>query len=174
MLIRVSPGSLKDGRWYEYVVRFVLGGAATVLTGLIAKGFGPAIGGLFLALPAIFCASVTLIEAHEIRRKRHAGLAGERRGREAAALDAAGAALGSLGMLGFAVVFYELVSHSVAIAFAAATLAWLVVSVTAWWLRRKLRAGSSPSKRIDSHHTDRPARDPVQDRGRPVVSSPRR
>jgi len=71
-------------------------------------------------------------------------------------------------------VFYELVSHSVAIAFAAATLAWLVVSVTAWWLRRKLRAGSSPSKRIDSHHTDRPARDPVQDRGRPVVSSPRR
>ena len=34
--IRFSPSSLKEGRWYEYVVRFALGGAATVLTGLIS------------------------------------------------------------------------------------------------------------------------------------------
>jgi hypothetical protein len=30
--------------------------------GLVADIFGPATGGLFLAFPAIFCASVTLIE----------------------------------------------------------------------------------------------------------------
>src|SRR5262249_7072198 len=42
------------------------------------------------------CASATLIEKHEIRRKRKAGLAGVRRGQQAAALDAAGAALGSV------------------------------------------------------------------------------
>ena len=29
--IRFSPSSLKEGRWYEYVVRFALGGAATVV-----------------------------------------------------------------------------------------------------------------------------------------------
>jgi hypothetical protein len=60
--IRFSPSSLKEGRWYEYVVRFALGGAATVFTGLVSSRYGAAVGGLFLALPAIFCASATLIE----------------------------------------------------------------------------------------------------------------
>jgi Protein of unknown function (DUF3147) len=89
--IRISPSSLREGRWYEYVIRFALGGAATVFTGIISSRYGASVGGLFLALPAIFCASATLIEKHEIRRKREAGLGGERRGQEAAALDAAGA-----------------------------------------------------------------------------------
>ncbi|SDF11598.1 Protein of unknown function [Bradyrhizobium brasilense] len=97
--IRFSTSSLKEGRWYEYLIRFVLGGAATVFTGLISSRYGAVIGGVFLALPAIFCASATLIEKHEIRRKREAGLAGKRRGQMAAAVDAAGAALGALGML---------------------------------------------------------------------------
>jgi hypothetical protein len=30
--IRFSSSSLKEGRWYEYLVRFALGGAATVLS----------------------------------------------------------------------------------------------------------------------------------------------
>ena len=87
--ISFSPSSLKEGRWYEYLVRFALGGAATIFTGLISSRYGASIGGLFLALPAIFCASATLIEKHEIQRKREADLDGRRRGEEAAALDAA-------------------------------------------------------------------------------------
>ena len=55
-------------------------GAATVLTGLISSRYGASIGGLFLAVPAIFCASATPIKKHEIRRKREAGLDGRRRG----------------------------------------------------------------------------------------------
>jgi hypothetical protein len=137
--IRISPSALKEGRWYEYVVRFALGGAATVLTGLISSEFGAAVGGLFLALPAIFCASATLIESHEIRRKREAGLSGGRRGQRAAALDAAGAGLGAFGMLAFAAVIWLLVETSVGAAFSAASLAWLAASVTAWFARRKLR-----------------------------------
>jgi hypothetical protein len=78
--IRFSPSSLKEGRWYEYLIRFALGGAATVFAGIISSRYGAYIGGLFLALPAIFCASATLIEQHEIRRKREAGLDGGRRG----------------------------------------------------------------------------------------------
>jgi hypothetical protein len=111
--IRFSPSSLKEGRWYEYLIRFSLGGAATVLTGLISSRYGASVGGLFLALPAIFCASATLIEKHEIRRKREAGLDGKRRGQEAAALDAAGAALGALGLLAFGVVFSVVVGRSI-------------------------------------------------------------
>src|SRR6185437_13592811 len=105
MLVRASPSALKEGRWYEYLIRFALGGAATVLAGWVASRFGPWVGGLFLAMPAIFCASATLIETHEVRRKREAGLRGEHRGRQAAALDAAGTALGGVGLMVFAIVF---------------------------------------------------------------------
>ena len=98
MLVRVSASALKNGRWHEYFIRFALGGAVTVLTGWIANRFGPSIGGLFLAVPAIFCASATLIEKHEMRRKSEAGMDGRRRGQQAAALDATGAALGSFGL----------------------------------------------------------------------------
>ena len=144
--ICISPSALREGRWYEYVVRFVLGGAATVLTGLISSRCGASFGGLFLALPAIFCASATLIEKHEIRLKREAGLDGRRRGQEAAALDAAGAALGALGMLAFAAVFWLVVERSVAGAFAGASLAWLSVSVAAWFARRMLRSARRPER----------------------------
>ena len=137
--IKVSASSLREGRWYEYVVRFGLGGAATVFTGLISSRYGASIGGLFLALPAIFCASATLIEKHEIRRKREVRLEGRRRGQEAAALDAAGASLGALGMLAFAAMFWLLVEWSIAGAFIGASLAWLTVAVTAWLVRRHIR-----------------------------------
>jgi Protein of unknown function (DUF3147) len=138
--IRFSPSSLKEGRWYEYLIRFALGGAATVFTGLVSSRYGASIGGLFLALPAIFCASATLIEKHEIRRKREAGLAGERRGQMAAAVDSAGAALGALGMLAFAIVFSLTAESSIAAAFGGASLAWLVISMAAWYVRGKMRS----------------------------------
>lgn len=139
MLIRASFAPLKDGKWYEYLVRFLLGGAATMFAGFIGSVFGAFIGGLFLALPAIFCASATLIETHEIRHKREAGLNGRRRGQEAAALDAAGAALGGLGLAAFALVFTILVPKSSLAAFIAALAAFAIVSVTAWWMHRTLR-----------------------------------
>ena len=47
----------------------VLGGVMTVVAGLIAARFGPVIGGLFLAFPAIFPATATLIEKHVLERK---------------------------------------------------------------------------------------------------------
>lgn len=149
MPVKLSLSGLKATRWYEYVVRFVLGGAATVLAGAIAKSFGTSVGGLFLALPAIFCASATLIEAHERRAKESAGLRGDRRGRQAAALDAAGAGLGSIGLMAFAAVFFLTVTSSVAFAFVAALLVWAVVSLAAWWVRRKLRV-------VRRHHSISP------------------
>lgn len=142
MLVKLSSSSLKRTRWYEYGVRFLLGGLATVFAGLVGARFGVTIGGLFLALPAIFCASATLIESHERRRKEKAGLSGRRRGQQAAALDAAGAGLGSIGLVAFAATFHALVSMGVIGAFAVAILLWAAVSVSAWWLRRTLRTTS--------------------------------
>jgi hypothetical protein len=101
MIVRLNPSALRQTSWYEYLIRFAIGGAMTVVAGLIASRFGPVVGGLFLAFPAIFPASATLIERHTRERKEKAGLSGARRGKEAAALDAAGATLGSFGLAGF-------------------------------------------------------------------------
>lgn len=139
MLIRLSSSALRQTRWYEYGVRFLLGGLATVFAGVVSARFGVAVGGLFLALPAIFCASATLIESHERRTKEKAGFSGRRRGQQAAALDAAGAGLGSIGLAAFAATFYGLVTTNMIGAFAAAILVWAAVSGAAWWLRRRLR-----------------------------------
>ncbi|WP_234681715.1 DUF3147 family protein [Bradyrhizobium monzae] len=146
MLIKLSSSALKQTKWYEYGVRFLLGGLATVVAGAVSARFGVAVGGLFLALPAIFCASATLIESHERRAKEKAGFSGRRRGQQAAALDAAGAGLGSIGLAAFAATFYALVATNVIGAFAAAILVWAAVSVSAWSLRRKLRITSHATR----------------------------
>jgi len=139
MTPRLSLSSLKSGRWYEHLVRFALGGFATVLTGLIGESFGPTIGGVFLALPAIFCASATLIEKHEIRKKTDAGIEGSRRGQQAAAVDAIGTALGSFGLIAFAITFALVVRAYPVPAFAMALLAWTAFALTAWWLWLQMR-----------------------------------
>jgi uncharacterized membrane protein len=58
----------------------------------------------------------------------------------AAALDAVGAALGALGLLAFARAFSSLVAINIPVAFVAASLAWLTVSVAAWYARRQWRS----------------------------------
>lgn len=65
MKIKVDTASLKSTKWYEFVFRFFIGGAITALAGLAAKRFGPEIGGLFLAFPAIIPATATLIKKRE-------------------------------------------------------------------------------------------------------------
>ena len=71
-----------------------------------AKQYGPVVGGLLLAFPAIFPASATLIEKHEKEKKEKQGLNGTLRGRQAASADAAGSAMGSLGLIVFAILIW--------------------------------------------------------------------
>src|ERR1700733_10517203 len=141
MRIRLDLSALKRTRWYEYAVRFVFGGAITVATGLIAKRYGPVFGGLFLAFPAIFPASATLVEKHETEKKRHAGIIDNSRGRKAAALDARGAALGSLGLACFAIALWRLLpAWNAILALPAALAMWLLLAVL-FWIVRRLRYG---------------------------------
>jgi hypothetical protein len=133
MKIQVNLSALGQSRWYEYLSRFIFGGIATALAGIIADKYGPAIGGLFLAFPAIFPATATLIESHEKRRKRRASGNGALRGRKAAALDASGAAAGALGLMAFAVTVWKLIELLPLWAtLIVAIAAWVVVSVSAW------------------------------------------
>lgn len=133
MKVKASLSALKQTKWYEYATRFLIGGAITVFAGLVAKKFGPTVGGLFLAFPAIFPASATLIEKHEKQRKERAGMHAGHRGQDAAALDAAGAAMGSIGLIAFAIlVWFSLPRFPTWAVLAGSALAWLVVSVCVW------------------------------------------
>lgn len=144
MKIEINLTALGRSKWYEYLVRFAFGGAVTALAGIIAKRYGPGVGGLFLAFPAIFPATATLLEKHEKQKKERAGRAGALRAREIAGADAAGAALGSIGLVVFAVIIWGwLPEGPLALILSIATLAWLLAAVMLWIARktiwRKLR-----------------------------------
>jgi hypothetical protein len=139
MKIKADMAGLGQSKWYEYVVRFAFGGTVTALAGLIAKRFGPEVGGFFLAFPAIFPAAATLIEKHEKQKKERAGLPGEIRGRKAAGVDAAGAWMGALGLIVFGlIVWRELPQSATAAVLGIATVAWFLTSFLVWLLREKV------------------------------------
>lgn len=139
MQIKVDPSVIGQTRWYEYAIRFLFGGLITAVAGIIAKEFGAVVGGLFLAFPAIFPASATLIEKHEKQKKEKRGLRGTRRGREAASVDAAGSAMGSIGLFVFAVLVWQfLPAHNAGMVLPGATAVWLAVSVMIWHIRKRV------------------------------------
>lgn len=139
MRIKIDLSTLRQTKWHDYAIRFLFGGLITALAGIIARKFGPGIGGLFLAFPAIFPASATLIEKHEKQKKESAGLNGVARGRSAASVDAAGSSMGSIGLFVFAFVVWQFMPRDRAwIVLGSATLLWLGVSVAAWQIRKGL------------------------------------
>lgn len=120
------------------MLRFVLGGLVTAGAGLIAKKFGPSFGGLFLAFPAILASSVTLVEKHESERKQEKGMSGVIRGRLSAGADAAGAAMGSIALIAFAVCVWKfLPGHSFFLVIGGATLLWAAVCATLWYFWKR-------------------------------------
>jgi hypothetical protein len=140
MRIRFDTSTLRQTRWYEYAARFVFGGAISAIAAIISKKFGPEVGGLFLAFPAIFPASATLIEKYELEKKERKGLHGIIRGRTAVGVDAAGAAMGTGGLLVFALLVWKLLPNYASWAvLGGATIAWLGVSVSIWAACQKLR-----------------------------------
>jgi hypothetical protein len=139
MMVEIKLDALKGIKLHEIAVRFLFGGACCVMAGLIAKQWGPALGGLFLAFPAIFPATISLIARHEKQAKAALGVDGTERGRLAAGIDAAGTSIGCIGLAGFALVIWrELPLQHAGLVLAEALLAWVVLAV-GFWLYRKRR-----------------------------------
>lgn len=137
MVLKLKMRALKGVQWHEYLVRFALGGAVTVATGWLGTRWGPVFGGLFLAFPAIFPAAATLVESHELEKKRRAGIAYTIRGRLAAALDARGAVMGALGGVLFALIAWKrLPRANVFATLFLALVCWFAVSVVSWYIRK--------------------------------------
>jgi len=139
MDVRIDLSTLRQSQWYEYALRFQFGGLITAVAGLIAKHFGPAVGGLFLAFPAIFPASATLIEKHERQRAQREGKSAESVAGKAVAVDAEGAALGSIGLIAFAAIAWQLLPHRPAgLVLSGAIVGWLAVALVLWLVQAKL------------------------------------
>ena len=133
MRIEVDLSALKQTRWHELLVRFCLGGLITAATGIIAKKYGPTMGGLFLAFPAIFPAGATLIEKHERERRQKAGLDGTEAARKAAAVDAGDAAMGSVGLFIFALLVSQFLREFEPwMVIGGGALSWAAASVSLW------------------------------------------
>ena len=139
MVVRFKLSAVKESRWSELFLRFFLGGLATVVAGVAGNVWGPVVGGLFLAVPAIFFASATMIESHERERKEEKGMKGRKRGKDAAALEAAGAGLGAMGLAAFGAVVWILAQDGAAGSLALATVVWFAVSALLWRARSHAR-----------------------------------
>jgi len=110
------PQKLHDVKFSDLAIRFAFGAGVSTGAAVVGRSFGPAIGGMFLAFPAILPASLTLLE--------------QKHGAEAAAHDARGAVLGSVGLVSFALVAALLFRRvSAAVVLAGATAGWVVVSL---------------------------------------------
>ena len=135
--VAIDLASLRRIKGHEFLTRFLLGGSITVVTGLIASRCGPVIGGLFLAFPAIFPASASLLDKRERDKKRNAGISHTIRGRLAVALDARGAATGSIGLAIFALAVWQLLPQLPATwALVVGLVAWLICPAILWRVRK--------------------------------------
>ena len=138
MIVAISTSGLKRTKWWEYLLRFFLGGLVTAIAGVIAKKFGPSVGGLLLAFPAILASGSTMVEKHERERKQEKGMSGVIRGRQAAGAEAAGAAMGSIGLIAFPACVWKLLPrHNPWLVIGGATLLWAVVSIAVWFLWKR-------------------------------------
>lgn len=136
-VIEVRLAALKGAKAREYALRFLFGGSCTVLAGVIAEHYGPVVGGLFLAFPAIFPASATLLERHETEQKQKIGSDGTRRGRIVAGIDAKGAVLGAAALAIFALVVWKaLPSGKPGWVIGEGLAAWMAAAAILWGLYR--------------------------------------
>jgi len=136
MRVTLRTKSLGENKPVDYVTRFLFGGVATAAVGWISHRFGPVVGGLFLAFPALCPASLTLVAKHE--RQKKTDVQGEERGREVAGVEAAGAALASIGLMGFGgIVAAGGDRFSALVVLLAATVAWAVISGILWVIRQR-------------------------------------
>jgi hypothetical protein len=129
-----QPQQLLKTRLTEYLLRFGFGGVVALVASAIGEAGGPRVGGLFLAFPALLPAGLLLVKEHD--------------GRRAAADDARGALLGSLGLMAFGVVIWSAADRLAPwLSLTLALATWIGVSVAAWWAVFARRSGHARCSR---------------------------
>jgi hypothetical protein len=121
--VSIDLGKLGQSKPADYVIRFAFGASIAAAAALVSMRFGPRVGGLFLAFPAILPATLTLLEKKE--------------GKAKACADASGGVLGAAGLAAFAAVALVLLRHTAPLlALGVALIAWIVVAVGLYFIFR--------------------------------------
>jgi uncharacterized membrane protein (GlpM family) len=130
--VRLRPGEFRQAGVRVWLIRFAFGAGVSALAGLVSAFAGPRVGGLFLAFPAILLASLTLVAKEEgLRQARN---------------DARGAVLGTLGLIGFAVVAaVTLTRWTLWAALGAASIAWTIVALGGYPIAHRIGVGGDES-----------------------------
>jgi hypothetical protein len=116
VLPAIEPGRLGQLRPAEYLIRFALGAAISIGSGLISLNLTARFGGSFLAFPSILPASLTLIQKKE--------------GIDRADRSAVGAVLGAVGLVVFAMIGEAAFGHlNPFTALVLALAGWVVTAV---------------------------------------------
>lgn len=127
--IRMDPPAALRVPAREMLLRFGFGAGVSTLAGVVSRFGSGYAGGILLAFPAIALASLTLVA--------------DKDGLRLARDDARGAALGTLGLVAFAVTCWELLPRTSAWwALIAAASAWAAVSGIAYLVVRLLGHGT--------------------------------
>jgi hypothetical protein len=128
--MRLIPRELARTRPRDLVVRFAFGAGVSALAGVVSLVTGPALGGVFLAFPAILLASLTLVAQSEGPRQAYE--------------EARGSVFGTLGLIGFAVVTGLVATRwPVWATLVAAAVTWVVFGLGSYLMSRVVarRAG---------------------------------
>lgn len=129
MLPAVEPGRLRGLKPSEYLIRFALGAAISIASGLISVNLTARFGGSFLAFPSILPASLTLIQKKE--------------GIDRADRSAIGAVLGSVGLVVFAMIGEAAFGHlNPFIVLVLALAGWAVTAVSLYGMLAFVRPES--------------------------------
>jgi hypothetical protein len=144
-LWQLDVSQLKHLKLKDYILRFLFGGAISVLAAFITQVLNVRIGGVFMAFPAILLASLTMISRED--------------GKYNAEEDARGGIVGAVAFVVTAIVLIlTLRALSVPVVLFMALIVWLIcafglyaLSYTLGWLRvqKSQRCTSDARKRPD-------------------------
>ncbi len=113
---KLDLSQLKQVRLKDYIIRFLFGGAVSVIAALISVWTNDRIGGIFTAFPAILLASLTIINRMD--------------GQHDAERDARGAIVGAIAFVVTALVLsLTLTVLAGALALVLALVVWLLCAI---------------------------------------------
>ncbi len=116
----LEPAKLAKVRWWEYAIRFLMGGAISAAAAVAGHTLGGKVAGAMLAFPAILPASLTLVD--------------EKEGTSAAAEEAKAAPFGGVGLAGFAAALWAAARPMGPWSLPAALAAWAAAAVGSFGL----------------------------------------
>jgi hypothetical protein len=113
--VQLDSRRLLKPEWGQLGVRFAFGAGIAVAAGLVGLRWGPRAGGVFLAFPAILPAALTLLQRASGTGKTD--------------VDAAGACLGAVALLLFAVTVATLGPRLGVLAVLLAAVIWIAAAL---------------------------------------------